>query len=100
MTSVLRVAITLTIVSDRASHAGEYCLMPEIAVFVSHEIDRAIGEKHDRQTDENNWALACRIGNKYKGSDLASIEPSNEEMVRLHDISQVERPSRRCCSAC
>lgn len=89
MTSVLRVAITLTIVSDRASHACEYCLMPEIAVFVSHEIDRAIGEKHGRQTDENNWALACTICNKYKGSDLASIEPSNEEMVRLHDISQV-----------
>ncbi len=63
--------------------------MPEIAVFVSHEIDRAIGEKHGRQTDENNWALACTICNKYKGSDLASIEPSNEEMVRLHDISQV-----------
>ena len=100
MTSVLRVAITLTIVSDRASHACEYSLMPEIAVFVSHEIDRAIAEKHGRQTDKNNWALACTIGNKYKGSDVASIEPSNGEIVRLHDISQVERPSRRCCSAC
>ena len=100
MTSVLRVAITLTIVSDRASHAFEYWLMAEIAIFVSHEIDRAIAEKHGRQTDENNWALACTICNKYKGSNLASIEPSNGEIVRLHDISQVERPSRRCCSAC
>jgi len=77
MTSVLRVAITLTIVSDRASHAFEYWLMAEIAIFVSHEIDRAIAEKHGGQTDEKNLALACTICNKYKGSNLALIEPSN-----------------------
>jgi len=74
--------------------------MAEIAVFVSHEIDRAIAQKHGKPTDENNLALACRICNKYKGSDLASIDPSNREIVRLHDISQVEHPSRRCSSAC
>jgi 5-methylcytosine-specific restriction endonuclease McrA len=74
---------TLTIVSDRASHACEYCLMPEIAVFVSHEIDRAIAQKHGEQRDDNNLALTCTICNKYKGSNLASIASRNREIVRL-----------------
>jgi hypothetical protein len=72
------------LVCDRANHACEYCLMPEIAVFVSHEIDHVIAEKHGGQTNENNLALACTICNKYKGSDLASIDPSNGEIVRLY----------------
>ena len=72
------------LVYERANHACEYCLMPEIAVLVSHEIDHVIAEKHGGQTDENNLALACTICNKYKGSDLASIDPSNGEIVRLY----------------
>lgn len=58
--------------------------MPEIAVLVPHEVDHVIAEKHGGQTDEGNLALACMICNKYKGSDLASIDPSNGEIVRLY----------------
>lgn len=75
------------LVHDRAAHACEYCLMPEIAVFVPHEVDHVIAEKHGGQTDENNLALACTICNKHKGSDLASIDPSNGEIVRLYQPS-------------
>jgi HNH endonuclease len=71
-------------VCERADRACEYCLIPEIAVLVSHEIDHVIAEKHGGQTDENNLALACTICNKYKGSDLASIDPLNGEIVRLY----------------
>ncbi|MDJ0800102.1 MAG: HNH endonuclease signature motif containing protein [Calothrix sp. MO_167.B12] len=72
------------LVYDRAKGACEYCLIPEIAVLVSHEIDHVIAEKHGGQTNENNLALACTICNKYKGSDLASIDPINGEIVRLY----------------
>ncbi|MGB7439889.1 MAG: HNH endonuclease signature motif containing protein [Coleofasciculaceae cyanobacterium] len=72
------------LVSERANYACEYCLIPEIAVLVSHEIDHVISEKHGGQTDENNLALACTICNKYKGSDLASIDSSSGEIVRLY----------------
>jgi hypothetical protein len=58
--------------------------MPEIAVLVPHEVDHVIAEKHGGQTDETNLALACTICNKYKGSDLTSIDPSNGEIVRLY----------------
>ena len=46
-------------------------------------IDHVIAEKHGGQTDESNLALACAICNKYKGSDLASIDPANGEIVRI-----------------
>ena len=73
------------LVCDRADFACEYCLMPEISVLVPHEIDHIIAEKHGGQTNENNLALACTICNKYKGSDLASIDPMNGEIVRLYN---------------
>ena len=72
------------LVGDRANQACEYCLMPEIAVFASHEIDHIIAEKHGGQTDESNLALACTLCNKYKGSDLASIDPLSGEIIRLY----------------
>jgi HNH endonuclease len=72
------------LVYDRACEACEYCLVPEIAVLVSHEVDHVIAEKHGGQTDESNLALACTICNKHKGSDLASIDPISGEIVRLY----------------
>jgi HNH endonuclease len=47
-----------------------------------------IAEKHGGQTDDNNLALACTICNKHKGSDLASIDPINGEIVRLYQPRQ------------
>jgi hypothetical protein len=71
-------------VYERACDVCEYCLVPEIASFVSHEVDHVIAEKHGGQTDEGNLALACTICNKHKGSDLASIDPVSGEIVRLY----------------
>lgn len=73
------------LVCERANHACEYCLMPEIAVLVSHEIDHVIAQKHGGQTGRDNLALACTICNKYKGSDLASLDPSSGEIIRLYN---------------
>jgi len=43
-----------------------------------------IAEKHGGKTDESNLALACTICNKYKGSDLASIDSISGKIVRLY----------------
>jgi HNH endonuclease len=75
-------------VYDRAKGSCEYCLVPEVAVLVSHEVDHVIAEKHGGQTDGNNLALACTICNKHKGSDLASIDPITREIVRLYQPRQ------------
>lgn len=52
-------------------------------MLISHEVDHVIAEKHGGQTDTSNLALACTICNKHKGSDLASIDPLDGEIVRL-----------------
>jgi hypothetical protein len=72
------------LVYDRANHACEYCLMPELAAFVAHEIDHVIAEKHGGKPEADNLALACSICNKYKGSDLASVDPLSEDVIRLY----------------
>jgi hypothetical protein len=80
------------LVYDRAKEACEYCLVPEVAVFGSHEVDHIIAEKHGGQTEGDNLALACTICNKHKGSDLASLDPITGKIVRLY------QPRRDCWS--
>lgn len=76
------------LVGDRANHACEYCLIPEIAVFSALEIDHIIAEKHGGKTISENLALACSLCNKHKGSDLASIDPETKEITRLFNPRQ------------
>jgi hypothetical protein len=80
------------LVYDRAQDVCEYCFVPEVAVFGSHEVDHVIAEKHGGKTEGDNLALACTICNKHKGSDLASIDPITGEIVRLY------QPRRDCWS--
>ena len=68
-------------VAERAHGCCEYCLIPEIAVLFAHQVDHIIAEKHGGLTEAANLALACAICNKYKGSDIASLDVN--EVVRL-----------------
>lgn len=72
------------LVDERAQNCCEYCLMPEMAVLFSHQVDHIIAEKHGGATDADNLAFACVICNKYKGSDIASIDAETDEVVRLY----------------
>ena len=69
---------------ERANGYCEYCQIPEIATFTVHETERIIAEKHGGLTIEENLALACTICNKYKGSNLASIDPETDNIVGLY----------------
>ena len=71
-------------VYDRAQGCCEYCLIPEIASFASHEVDHIIAEKHGGLTQEDNLALSCTLCNKHKGSDLASIDPETGDVTPLY----------------
>lgn len=51
------------LVRDLAQNTCEYCLIPEMAVLVPHEVDHVIAEKHGGQTTEDNLALACTLCN-------------------------------------
>lgn len=70
-------------VAKQARNCCEYCLIPEIAVLFAHHVDHIIAEKHGGLTIPENLALACAICNKYKGSDIASIDIETNDVVRL-----------------
>ena len=63
------------LVIARARGCCEYCLYPQIASFVSFEMEHIFAEKHRGQSVQGNLALACPYCNRYKGSDLGSIDP-------------------------
>jgi hypothetical protein len=71
-------------VYDRAQGCCEYYLISEKVVFFVHQVDHVIAEKHGGLTDTTNLALACIICNKYKGSDIASIDVESDDVVRLY----------------
>jgi len=71
------------LVYERAEGCCEYCLISEAVSFVKHQIDHIIAEKHGGQTVEENLALSCTICNKYKGSDIASIDDETGAIVSL-----------------
>ncbi|YAF94595.1 MAG: HNH endonuclease [Nodularia sp. CChRGM 3473] len=75
-------------VYKRARGYCEYCLIPNIATFAPHEIDHIIAEKHGGLTESENLALACTLCNKYKGSDLASIEAETGNISTLYHPRQ------------
>ena len=70
-------------VRERAGGCCEYCRQPEADGLFAHEVEHVIAEKHNGETISENLALACALCNKFKGTDLASIDPDSNEMVRL-----------------
>jgi len=71
------------LVYDRAQGFCEYCLIPNDFVLVPHEVDHVIAQKHGGQTSADNLALSCTLCNRYKGSDLASIDPETGQVIPL-----------------
>ena len=67
----------------RAGGRCEYCLIHEDDVLLSHEPDHVIARKHGGQTIDENIAWACFLCNRFKGSDIASIDPETQNIVRL-----------------
>jgi HNH endonuclease len=70
-------------VAERAGHRCEYCQLPEWALLLPFQIDHIIAEKHGGRTVEDNLALACPHCNRFKGPNIAGIEPETDEVVRL-----------------
>lgn len=74
----LRLAVT-----DRAHGKCEYCLIHQDDVPFSHQIDHILPLKHQGATESDNLALACLECNRYKGSDIATIDPDTHEITPL-----------------
>src|SRR5215472_5329999 len=70
-------------VQDRAQGRCEYCLIHEADMYYPHEPDHVIAEKHGGLTVLDNLAWSCFHCNRFKGSDLASIDPNSQKVVVL-----------------
>ena len=70
-------------VISRAQESCEYCLVHADYAVLVHEIDHVIAEKHGGATETNNLAYACAQCNRFKGSDIATIEPQTGQIVPL-----------------
>lgn len=71
------------LVHDRARERCEYCLLPDAVGFYPHEIDHVVAEKHDGETIASNLCLSCWVCNRYKGSDLTSLDPQTGAVTAL-----------------
>ena len=71
------------LVQERAQRRCEYCLIHEADMYYPHEADHVIAEKHGGATSLENLAWACFYCNRFKGSDLASVDPETQKIVFL-----------------
>jgi len=95
-------------VYDRAGGCCEYCLIPETAVLVPHEVDHIIAQKHGGLTESGNLALSCTVCNKYKGAfhaphtrvlstaRLGCVERTLQNSRLYHRGYRQGTPDRRC----
>jgi len=70
-------------VRERAKGRCEYCLVHEDDLLFAFEADHVIAEKHKGATIFENLAWACGVCNRFKGTDLSSIDPITNEIVPL-----------------
>ncbi len=68
-------------VCERAQGRCEYCLIREELVYLPFEVDHIIAEKHGGPTHIDNLAWACPACNRYKGTDIGSLDPKSGRIV-------------------
>lgn len=70
-------------VRRRAGRCCEYCLVHDSFATVPHEPDHIIARKHRGPTEPGSLAWACAAYNGQKGTDIASVDPETDRIVRL-----------------
>ncbi len=70
---------------ERASERCEYCLYPQELSLLSFEIEHIISGKHGGESNIENLAFACPFCNRYKGTDLGSLDPETEDLTPFYN---------------
>lgn len=76
---------TIRKVRERAAGCCEYCRLPAAAQFLPFQVDHVIARKHGGPESLDNLALACVHCNRYKGPNVAGIDPETQSVVRLYN---------------
>ena len=69
------------VVTRRAREQCEYGRFPQMASLFTFEMEHIIAEKHDGITNAENLALSCPYCNRFKGTDLGSIDPETQQLT-------------------
>lgn len=70
-------------VAQRAVYTCEYCFAQDENSFIGFEVNHIISRKHNGSNEESNLAYACPDCNRDKGTDIASIDWDNQQIVRF-----------------
>ena len=67
----------------RARGRCEYCQFPQEFSYLPFQVDHIIAQQHRGSDVPDNLALCCRHCNLLKGSNLTSLDPDSDRLVRL-----------------
>lgn len=73
----------LRLVWERAKNRCEYCRIPHPQYRLPFQIDHVVARQHGGATVGDNLALACFHCNRFKGPNIAGLDPDSGELVRL-----------------
>jgi HNH endonuclease len=71
------------LVWQRAGGRCEYCQLGQGDLDLPFEIDHIIAEHHQGLTQATNLCLACFACNRYKGPNVAGVDPQTGKVVPL-----------------
>jgi len=72
------------LVIERAGRRCECCLVHGDSACFPHHLDHIISRKHRGSSGIGNLAYACVLCNRYKGSDIASVDRAGQP-IRFFD---------------
>jgi hypothetical protein len=68
----------------RARDRCEYCRVPQSHDRLPFEVDHIVAESHDGKTESENICLCCFACNRYKGPNIAGVDPETGRIVPLY----------------
>ena len=71
------------LVISRVERLCEYCLIHAEDTVFGCQVDHIISHKHGGLTEDSNLAYACVFCNRYKGTDVGSINSNSGEFSRF-----------------
>jgi hypothetical protein len=77
------------LVLERANGCCEYCLLSADDSYLPHELDHIISEKHGGSTTAENLCLSCFDCNRFKGSDIGSLDKVTESFRSFFNPRQM-----------
>ena len=69
----------------RSGGCCEYCLIAPDNRTTQLHTDHIIAKKHGGEDTLDNLCSACARCNRYKGTDIAALDPMTEEPTRLYN---------------